>query len=58
MKQAVFEDEMTEEHLARTEAEYRRVTDQEIHEERVAVAQAFARSAAALLPYVKREMGR
>lgn len=42
----MFEDEMTEQHTARTEAEYRRVTRQEVRDERAAIELAAARAAA------------
>jgi hypothetical protein len=38
----MFEDEMTEDHIARTEAEYRRVTRQEVKEQELADERALA----------------
>lgn len=38
------EDEMTEEDVARTAEEYTRVTRDEIHDEKMAVAQAYIRA--------------
>lgn len=38
----MFEDEMTEDHMARTEAEYQRVTEQEIMDEKLAQFKALA----------------
>jgi hypothetical protein len=55
----LFEDEMTEDNLAKTDAEYLSVTRQEIHAERIAVMQAFARSLeglAAFHPHPERDM--
>jgi hypothetical protein len=51
----MFEDEMTEEHLARTAEEYERVTIGERHEERLARAQAYIRALEAHIAWLKRE---
>lgn len=40
----MWEDEMTEENLAVTAEEYNRVTRNEIHDEKMAVAQAYIRA--------------
>lgn len=40
----MFDDEMTEAEMARTSKEYYAVTRQEIHDERMAVAQAYIRA--------------
>lgn len=40
----MFEDEMTEEHEVRTDEEYRRLVEAEIHEEHVARMQGLARA--------------
>jgi hypothetical protein len=45
MQNVKHEDEMGPDDVARTEAEYRRVTQQEAHAERIAVARLQSRSA-------------
>ncbi|WP_156927854.1 hypothetical protein [Bradyrhizobium sp. Tv2a-2] len=42
----MFEDEMTEEHIARTEAEYRAVTRQEVRDQKLADDRAHQRALA------------
>lgn len=49
----MFEDDMTEQNLATTAEDYYRVTDQERHEERMAVAQAYIRSLEATIFMLK-----
>ena len=51
----MFEDEMTEEHLATTAEEYYRVTRQEIHDEKLACARAYISALEGLVCMLKRE---
>jgi hypothetical protein len=44
----MFEDEMTEDHIVRTDDEYRRVTEQEIADEKLAQFKSIAASLQAL----------
>ena len=49
----MFEDEMTEEHLARTGDEYRRVTEQDKHDEQIAIMRAYIVSLEATVSMLK-----
>lgn len=50
----MFEDEMTEDHLATTAAEYYRVTSEEQHDERMAVAKAYISSLEGMICSLRR----